>query len=208
MFTSDKKSWIFLYLNGLVQMDLIVELCVLIRYIFFLSTIFFLKVNVHIPTSGVGGGEKHTGAGKESASDSWKQYIRWSICLLFFYFEVFSYWNCFWFQYDELFQRTSTCSRTEICLKMIWLTKRVCLFLIISTVTVCVCLFYLEDLILIRFEKERHSILNEFIFGKKLWMENREDLEGILSCHKCFIFMNRFSRFVLMNIVFQSQFAQ
>lgn len=38
-------------------------------------------VNVNIPTSGaeIGGafgGEKHTGGGRESGSDSWKQYMR------------------------------------------------------------------------------------------------------------------------------------
>jgi len=41
----------------------------------------FFKVNVNIPTSGaeIGGafgGEKHTGGGRESGSDSWKQYMR------------------------------------------------------------------------------------------------------------------------------------
>ena len=38
-------------------------------------------VNVNIPTSGaeIGGafgGEKHTGGGRESGSDAWKQYVR------------------------------------------------------------------------------------------------------------------------------------
>jgi acyl-CoA reductase-like NAD-dependent aldehyde dehydrogenase len=69
-------------------MDLIVELFVLIRFIFFLSNIFFVKVNVNIPTSGaeIGGafgGEKHTGGGRESGSDAWKQYMRrstWFVC--------------------------------------------------------------------------------------------------------------------------------
>ncbi|CAG0920048.1 unnamed protein product [Notodromas monacha] len=42
-------------------------------------------VNVNIPTSGaeIGGafgGEKHTGGGRESGSDSWKQYMRRSTC--------------------------------------------------------------------------------------------------------------------------------
>uniref|UniRef100_A0A670XUB8 aldehyde dehydrogenase (NAD(+)) n=1 Tax=Pseudonaja textilis TaxID=8673 RepID=A0A670XUB8_PSETE len=43
-------------------------------------------VNVNIPTSGaeIGGafgGNKHTGGGRESGSDSWKQYMRRSTCL-------------------------------------------------------------------------------------------------------------------------------
>jgi aldehyde dehydrogenase family 7 protein A1 len=43
--------------------------------------LFEFKVNVNIPTSGaeIGGafgGEKHTGGGRESGSDSWKQYMR------------------------------------------------------------------------------------------------------------------------------------
>jgi len=38
-------------------------------------------VNINIPTSGaeIGGafgGEKHTGGGRESGSDAWKQYMR------------------------------------------------------------------------------------------------------------------------------------
>jgi len=42
-------------------------------------------VNINIPTSGaeIGGafgGEKHTGGGRESGSDSWKQYMRRSTC--------------------------------------------------------------------------------------------------------------------------------
>lgn len=42
-------------------------------------------INVNIPTSGaeIGGafgGEKHTGGGRESGSDSWKQYMRRSTC--------------------------------------------------------------------------------------------------------------------------------
>ncbi|BFY98054.1 hypothetical protein BsWGS_01094 [Bradybaena similaris] len=46
-------------------------------------------VNVNIPTSGaeIGGafgGEKHTGGGRESGSDSWKQYMRRSTCTLNF----------------------------------------------------------------------------------------------------------------------------
>jgi len=44
-------------------------------------------VNVNIPTSGaeIGGafgGEKHTGGGRESGSDSWKQYMRRSKCTI------------------------------------------------------------------------------------------------------------------------------
>jgi len=44
-------------------------------------------VNVTIPTSGaeIGGafgGEKHTGGGRESGSDSWKQYMRRSTCTI------------------------------------------------------------------------------------------------------------------------------
>uniref|UniRef100_A0A914V2Z4 Aldehyde dehydrogenase domain-containing protein n=1 Tax=Plectus sambesii TaxID=2011161 RepID=A0A914V2Z4_9BILA len=44
-------------------------------------------VNVNIPTSGaeIGGafgGEKHTGGGRESGSDSWKQYMRRSTCTI------------------------------------------------------------------------------------------------------------------------------
>ncbi len=50
--------------------------------------LFFLKVNVNIPTSGaeIGGafgGEKHTGGGRESGSDSWKQYMRRSTWFVF-----------------------------------------------------------------------------------------------------------------------------
>ncbi|CAL1527725.1 unnamed protein product [Lymnaea stagnalis] len=46
-------------------------------------------VNVNIPTSGaeIGGafgGEKHTGGGRESGSDSWKQYMRRSTCTINF----------------------------------------------------------------------------------------------------------------------------
>ena len=46
-------------------------------------------VNVNIPTSGaeIGGafgGEKHTGGGRESGSDAWKQYMRRSTCTLNF----------------------------------------------------------------------------------------------------------------------------
>ncbi|XP_005094317.1 alpha-aminoadipic semialdehyde dehydrogenase [Aplysia californica] len=46
-------------------------------------------VNVNIPTSGaeIGGafgGEKHTGGGRESGSDSWKQYVRRSTCTINF----------------------------------------------------------------------------------------------------------------------------
>jgi aldehyde dehydrogenase family 7 protein A1 len=49
--------------------------------------LFILKVNVNIPTSGaeIGGafgGEKHTGGGRESGSDSWKQYMRRSTWLV------------------------------------------------------------------------------------------------------------------------------
>jgi len=44
-------------------------------------------VNLNIPTSGaeIGGafgGEKHTGGGRESGSDSWKQYMRRSTCTI------------------------------------------------------------------------------------------------------------------------------
>jgi len=44
-------------------------------------------INVNIPTSGaeIGGafgGEKHTGGGRESGSDSWKQYMRRSTCTI------------------------------------------------------------------------------------------------------------------------------
>uniref|UniRef100_A0A2K5F772 aldehyde dehydrogenase (NAD(+)) n=1 Tax=Aotus nancymaae TaxID=37293 RepID=A0A2K5F772_AOTNA len=44
-------------------------------------------VNVNIPTSGaeiggVFGGEKHTGGGRESGSDAWKQYMRRSTCTI------------------------------------------------------------------------------------------------------------------------------
>jgi len=44
-------------------------------------------VNVNIPTNGaeIGGafgGEKHTGGGRESGSDSWKQYMRRSTCTI------------------------------------------------------------------------------------------------------------------------------
>ncbi len=68
-----------IYLNGLDQMDLIVELYFIHLFFSFIS--FFFKVNVNIPTSGaeIGGafgGEKHTGGGRESGSDSWKQYMR------------------------------------------------------------------------------------------------------------------------------------
>jgi aldehyde dehydrogenase family 7 protein A1 len=47
-------------------------------------------VNVNIPTSGaeIGGafgGEKHTGGGRESGSDSWKQYMRRSTWFVEFY---------------------------------------------------------------------------------------------------------------------------
>ncbi len=54
---------------------------------------FSLKVNVNIPTSGaeIGGafgGEKHTGGGRESGSDSWKQYMRRST-----WFVRYSYLN-------------------------------------------------------------------------------------------------------------------
>ncbi|VDK27899.1 unnamed protein product [Anisakis simplex] len=46
-------------------------------------------VNVNIPTSGaeIGGafgGEKATGGGRESGSDSWKQYMRRSTCTINF----------------------------------------------------------------------------------------------------------------------------
>ncbi|XP_059165665.1 alpha-aminoadipic semialdehyde dehydrogenase-like [Physella acuta] len=46
-------------------------------------------VNVNIPTNGaeIGGafgGEKHTGGGRESGSDSWKQYMRRSTCTINF----------------------------------------------------------------------------------------------------------------------------
>ncbi|KAH9500842.1 Alpha-aminoadipic semialdehyde dehydrogenase [Bulinus truncatus] len=46
-------------------------------------------VNINIPTSGaeIGGafgGEKHTGGGRESGSDSWKQYMRRSTCTINF----------------------------------------------------------------------------------------------------------------------------
>lgn len=46
-------------------------------------------VNVNIPTSGaeIGGafgGEKHTGGGRESGSDAWKQYMRRSTCTINF----------------------------------------------------------------------------------------------------------------------------
>lgn len=52
-------------------------------------------MNVNIPTSGaeIGGafgGEKHTGGGRESGSDSWKQYMRRSTWLVFF-IRIFSY---------------------------------------------------------------------------------------------------------------------
>jgi hypothetical protein len=73
---------LYIYLNGLVQMDLIVELFVFQRFLFyFFQTFSFLKVNVNIPTSGaeIGGafsGEKHRGGGRESGSNSWKQYMR------------------------------------------------------------------------------------------------------------------------------------
>jgi acyl-CoA reductase-like NAD-dependent aldehyde dehydrogenase len=56
--------------------------CILLQISFsFLFLLFSLKVNVNIPTSGaeIGGafgGEKHTGGGRESGSDSWKQYMR------------------------------------------------------------------------------------------------------------------------------------
>ncbi len=80
-----------IYLNGLDQMDLIVEL-----QIFFVSFLFnfilflFVKVNVNIPTSGaeIGGafgGEKHTGGGRESGSDSWKQYMRRSTWFVYLF---------------------------------------------------------------------------------------------------------------------------
>ena len=44
-------------------------------------------VNVNIPTNGaeIGGafgGNKHTGDGRESGSDSWKQYMRRSTCTI------------------------------------------------------------------------------------------------------------------------------
>jgi aldehyde dehydrogenase family 7 protein A1 len=44
-------------------------------------------VNVNIPTNGaeIGGafgGEKETGGGRESGSDSWKQYMRRSTCTI------------------------------------------------------------------------------------------------------------------------------
>jgi len=44
-------------------------------------------INVNIPTSGaeIGGafgGEKHTGGGRESGSDAWKQYVRRSTCTI------------------------------------------------------------------------------------------------------------------------------
>jgi len=50
-------------------------------HFFFILFYFSFKVNVNIPTSGaeIGGafgGEKHTGGGRESGSDSWKQYMR------------------------------------------------------------------------------------------------------------------------------------
>jgi aldehyde dehydrogenase family 7 protein A1 len=46
-------------------------------------------VNVNIPTNGaeIGGafgGNKHTGDGRESGSDSWKQYMRRSTCTINF----------------------------------------------------------------------------------------------------------------------------
>jgi aldehyde dehydrogenase family 7 protein A1 len=46
-------------------------------------------VNVNIPTNGaeIGGafgGEKETGGGRESGSDSWKQYMRRSTCTINF----------------------------------------------------------------------------------------------------------------------------
>ncbi len=72
-----------IYLNGLDLMDLIVEL-------YFIYFIFCVQVNVNIPTSGaeIGGafgGEKHTGGGRESGSDSWKQYMRRSTWFVFFF---------------------------------------------------------------------------------------------------------------------------
>lgn len=44
-------------------------------------------INVNIPTNGaeIGGafgGEKHTGGGRESGSDAWKQYMRRSTCTI------------------------------------------------------------------------------------------------------------------------------
>ena len=44
-------------------------------------------VNINIPTNGaeIGGafgGEKHTGGGRESGSDAWKQYMRRSTCTI------------------------------------------------------------------------------------------------------------------------------
>ncbi len=69
-------------------MDLIVEL----YFIYFILFILFfcVQVNVNIPTSGaeIGGafgGEKHTGGGRESGSDSWKQYMRRSTWFVFFF---------------------------------------------------------------------------------------------------------------------------
>src|ERR671936_218196 len=68
-----------IYLNGLDQMDLIVELYIYYEFFFLICLTF--QVNVNIPTSGaeIGGafgGEKHTGGGRESGSDAWKQYMR------------------------------------------------------------------------------------------------------------------------------------
>lgn len=69
--------------------------CGIVIFVFLISfhLYFFvdLKVNVNIPTSGaeIGGafgGEKHTGGGRESGSDSWKQYMRratWFVILSF-----------------------------------------------------------------------------------------------------------------------------
>lgn len=44
-------------------------------------------ININIPTNGaeIGGafgGEKHTGGGRESGSDAWKQYMRRSTCTI------------------------------------------------------------------------------------------------------------------------------
>lgn len=83
-----------LYFNGSDLKDRIVALFVIfIEFQFRSKVLSFssLKVNVNIPTSGaeIGGafgGEKHTGGGRESGSDSWKQYMRrstWFVSFLY-----------------------------------------------------------------------------------------------------------------------------
>jgi len=82
-------------------MDLIVELYFILFYFIFFILFFCVWVNVNFLTSGaeIGGafgGEKHTGGGRESGSDSWKQYMRRSTWFVFsFLFFNIKSLNCY-----------------------------------------------------------------------------------------------------------------